>query len=58
MVERNKNGVERYTTGIVANEMKMLGGGQAREQSSSNQRKSQSRSQPNQQSVSDDDIPF
>ena len=61
----DKNGIERYTTGIIAETMKMLGGKPAGQDSGA-----QSQSQPNNQTSSnntpqnhggfddDDDIPF
>ena len=65
-----KDGVERYTTDIIANEMQMLGGGgeggggdrqprPQRQDSAPPQRQAQSHSQPPMDDgFSDDDIPF
>lgn len=60
----DKAGIERYTTDIIANEMKMLGGkgGERTEESSGKSSKSESRA-PTQKTGTgfddmDDDIPF
>jgi single-strand DNA-binding protein len=59
----DKNGIERYTTGIIVNEMRMLGGKPAdKDNTSQNQPNNQSSTnQPRQDQGGfddDDDIPF
>ena len=59
-----KDGVTHYTTDIIADQMKMLGGGREREEGGATQRQAPARRAPQQSQTppmddfADDDIPF
>jgi single-strand DNA-binding protein len=54
----DKDGIERYSTDIVANEMQMLGSGDGERRTRSAPPQQESKSAPPQDSFEDDPIPF